>query len=131
MVEKRADLKKLIPELKNFLSDNAITQLNSKCTRHRLGQRSSLLDVYFTNATLKCSQWENIVNLTSEHEAVKVNFRVTDRIHKKQFIVLRNHKNLNSTNITKILEAHNYFENEMNILIVYTTSFGTLTRTLF
>merc|ERR1711954_159988 len=40
----RQDLKLLIPELMNFQESWKVTQINTKPTRHRLGQRSSLID---------------------------------------------------------------------------------------
>merc|ERR1711954_212147 len=102
-------------EFEKFLAENSLTQINSKCTRHRLGQRSSLLDIFVTNVTLKCSQWENLANLSSEHQAVKVLFRITERIHKQQFMVIRNTKELNAKNITDFLSRVNNFEDELEM----------------
>ena len=105
--QNRSDLKLLIPELESFLSDHGLVQINTKCTRHRADKRSTLLDVYFKNSPLKCSNLENLVYLTSKHEAVKLDFWVKDIVHKRQFIVVRNHRNLNVKNILEKLAIVN------------------------
>merc|ERR1711954_338926 len=100
-------------EFEKFLAENSLTQINSKCTRHRIGQRSSLLDIFLTNVTLKCSRWENLANQSSEHEAVKILFRLTSRIHRQQFLVTRDTRRLNYSNIIEILCKHDFFNAEL------------------
>ena len=72
------DLKLLIPMVEDLQVDGNLVQVNFKVTHHRAGNRSSLKDLSNTNAPLKCSNWRNILSLASEHEAVAVNFKVTN-----------------------------------------------------
>ena len=52
----RNDLKLIIPEFESFLAAQKVTQLNTKPTRHRQGQRSSLIDLFLTLAGEKLNK---------------------------------------------------------------------------
>ena len=90
----RYDLKLIIPVFEDFLIDNKISQLNFKATRHCIGQRSSLLDLYLTTSPDKCTNVHNIVNLSSEHEGVALTFKIKGAINKDQFSTIRNTRNI-------------------------------------
>ena len=60
-------------------------------------------------------QLEKKVNLASEHEAVSVNFKISEAITKQQFRIIRNTKNLNATNILKLLNEVDNFEAELKL----------------
>ena len=58
--EQRSDLKEIIPLLEDFLAENNIVQINSRTTRHRIGERASTLDIFLTNIPENCSNWKTL-----------------------------------------------------------------------
>ena len=64
---------------------------------------------------LSCSQWKNVTNVTSEHEAVFVKFNIKGIILKTQFRVSRNHRELNSLNISSKLAEAGGLENLLEL----------------
>ena len=107
------DIKLLIPRLEDFLEENRVAQLNFKATRHQTGQRSTLLDLWLSNCPEKCTEMKNIVNISSQHEGVKLILKIKGAIVKKQFAVVRSFKRLNASNILYELEKIGNFDDEM------------------
>ena len=79
----RQDLKLLIPIFKDCLARNNLQLINTKPTRHRYGQRSTLIDLIFVDNPLKCNNWLNVTNLTSEHEGVLFDYCINDAMIKE------------------------------------------------
>ena len=62
----RPELRALTPLFEDMLIKCDLHQLNKKPTRHMVGQRSSLLDLFLSNIPQRISNLENILNTTSE-----------------------------------------------------------------
>ena len=99
--------------LEDFLEDKKLAQLNFKATRHQQGQRSSLLDLWFSNCPSKCTDIANITNLSSEHEGVKLTIKIKGAIVKSQFAIVRSYKELNAANIMMELGKLDNFEDAL------------------
>ena len=110
--EQRKDIKNLIPMLEDFMAEFNVVQMNIKTTRHRIGERSTTLDLFLTNIPAKCSQWKNVENLTSEHDGVAMTVKIDNIVKKPQFMVVRNTKLLNASNILEELKKMNNFTDE-------------------
>ena len=100
----RPELAALFPHWDKFISDNELVQMNYKPTRHCRGQKSSLLDLIFTNRPLLCENISNIPNLTSEHENLQLDIRVKPKIIRPQFLTIRNYQDLNYNNIMPLID---------------------------
>ena len=79
------------------------------------GQRSTFIDLLIASNPLKCSNWRNICNLTSEHEGVICDYNFKDAMIKEQFRVIRDNRQLNYVNISKKLEEVGYFNDEIKL----------------
>merc|ERR1711954_78964 len=113
--ESRQDLKLLIPVFEECLANNNLQLINSKPTRHRYNQKSTLIDLIIVDNPLKCNNWVNVVNLTSEHEGVIFDYNTTDALIKDQFRVVRDTRRLNAVTILEKLEEINYFNEELKV----------------
>ena len=111
----RQDLKLLIPELENFIASHNLVQLNWLATRHRTGQRSTLIDLFFSTAPDKCTNCQNVINLTSEHEGVRIDMNINKAVIKQQFAIVRNQRALNAHSLLEELKAVNYFTEESKL----------------
>ena len=69
------------------------------------GKPSSLLDIFFSNASQRIDGVENITNITSEHDGVKYNIHVK-KCHKKTNFTLRTTKNLTYMQIKPLLNEN-------------------------
>ena len=58
----RPNLKELYPLLDDFIISNNLTQMNCKPTRHRHGQKLSLLDLFITNCSNKVNGVQYVLN---------------------------------------------------------------------
>ena len=61
----RPDLRALTPVLEDYLIDSSMLQINHKPTRHQLGSRSSLLDLFLTNVPDRIVDIDNVLNTLS------------------------------------------------------------------
>merc|ERR1711954_538475 len=68
-------------------------QLNHKPTRHQVGNRSSLLDLYLSNVPQRVSNMENIMNTTSEHEGVRCILLLKSSIRQGKSFLKRDFRN--------------------------------------
>ena len=91
----RPELKRLIEALVEFQTKHNVGQLNHKATRHRMNQRSTLIDLFLSNCPEKCTKIVNGTNTTSEHDFVTMTLTKEKVIKSPQFFESRNTKHLN------------------------------------
>ena len=97
----RPDLKDLYPLLDDLITNNALTQLNTKPTR--IGHKSSLLVLLITNCPNKVNEVTQYPNSLSEHEAVEVKFHFNDIQIQPQFYMKCNYSNVIWANLEPLL----------------------------
>ena len=81
----RNDLKVLYPILDDFITINNMTQVNWSPTRHRIGQKSTLLDIFISNCPGKINGVTYVPNSLSEHEGVLMTLHNEDIQIQPQF----------------------------------------------
>ena len=75
-----------------MLTDNMV-QVNFKPTRHQVGCKSSLLDLYLTNIPDRLKNVSNFLNTLSEHEGVRVFVNVKSKVRQQKSFILCNYSN--------------------------------------
>ena len=102
----RPELKALTPIWDQCMLDCGLIQLNFKNTWHMPGKRPSLLDLYYTTKPQMISGVENVTNMLSEHDGVKLNLHTKNLRVRPQFDVVRNYKNVNYQNLMEELDEN-------------------------
>ena len=95
----RPELKLLIEALVDFQTSKNLIQMNHKATRHRINQRSALIDLFYTNCPKKCTNILNGKNTTSEHDYVMMTVVNESIVRAPQFFMFRDSKHLNYSNL--------------------------------
>ena len=102
--ESRADIKNLIPMLKDFQSNHNVVLTNKEPTRYRHGQRPSLLDLILTTRPQNLCEIFNISNFCSEHMGVHCKIKINKLLVNQQFRKVRNRKNLIASILMPLIE---------------------------
>merc|ERR1711954_293953 len=83
------------PLFEDMLISCDLHQLNKKPTRHMVGQKSSLLDLFLSNIPQRISNLENILNTTSKHEGVKCLIGLNSSIRQCRTFIQRDYRSCN------------------------------------
>merc|ERR1711954_298679 len=89
----RPDLKALTPYLEDFMMTHNMTQINHRPTRHQIGSKSSLLDLFLSNIPQRITTTENVLNTLSEHKGVKICLHTKTEIKQPKSSIFRDYKN--------------------------------------
>ena len=99
----RSDLKVLYPILDDFINTNNLTQMNWEPTRHRSGNKSSLVDIFLSNSPNKIDGVEYVPNSLSEHEAIMISLFTDDIQVQPQFFSSCNFSDVNWNNLEPLI----------------------------
>ena len=105
--ESRQYLKNLIPILETFQKDNNVVLVIKKPPKHRINQRSTLLDLVLANKPDIIKIINNVNNHCSEHDGIYTLISSKSTTTNVQFVNRRNTKNLTPENLDEHIK-NNY-----------------------
>merc|ERR1711954_511778 len=102
----RPDIKALTPILEELMMTKNIIQMNHKPTRHQVGCKSSLLDLFRTNIPDRMTNIENFVNTLSEYEGVKCTLQTKSQVKIPKSRVIRNYSKCTFNIMQPLVDAN-------------------------
>ena len=105
--ESRQYLKNLIPIMETFQKDNNVVLVIKKPPKHRINQRSTLLDLVLANKPDIIKIINNVNNHCSEHDGIYTLISSKSTTTNVQFVNRRNTKNLTPENLDEHIK-NNY-----------------------
>ena len=88
----------------DIVNNNDMAMINKEPTWHRPGRRRSLLDLYTVDNSHLITKTENVTNILSEHSGVTIDIILSLKTAKKQFLMMRNCKNVNQENLEPLIK---------------------------
>ena len=82
----RPDLRVITLLFDEAVNKTELAQLNFLNTWHRVGKRSSLLDVFLSNKPHRATEIVNVENMMSEHERILLQLDCKASMRQKQFL---------------------------------------------
>ena len=110
----RPDLRALTPVLEDYLIDSSMVQINHKPTRHQLGSRSSLLDLFLTNVPDRIVDIDNVLNTLSEHQGVICTILTKTPCKLSKSILIRNYANATFRNMQGLIDQSENLQSLFN-----------------
>ena len=103
-VSNRADLRILKPMLEQIIIKNNMALVNTEPTWFRPGKKRSLLDLVIMTHPQHSLSCKNVINILSEHSGVLLELNLALDVPRKQFITVRNSRNVNWDNLRPLIE---------------------------
>ena len=100
----RADVRAVKPIFTDCLGRNNLAVMNKEPTWFRPGKRDSMLDLFILSHPHHCAKIANITNTLSEHAGVTIEVNLNLNTQKKQFITIRNNKNITWVNLEPLID---------------------------
>ena len=101
----RPEIRALNPLLEDLMLSADLQQINFKPTRHQMGNKSSLLDLFLTNIPQRISNIENVLNTTSEHQCVKCVILLKSSIRQSQSFLRRDYSRCSFANMQPLVDS--------------------------